>query len=147
MKQLCIVMGTLCAAAVSWSTTFVPMTLEERVAVADAVVEVTVESVSSSWEGGRLVTFYSATAHRWFSGEAGPEVLFALPGGVHGALGQKVAGSPGLEVGARYVLLLGPPTGPAGARGVVMLGEGVFGASPGASDEPVRADAFKALTR
>ncbi len=129
-------------AAGAWATQFAPRSVDERVALADAVVEVTVQAATAAWVDGRVVTFVSADVHRWFKGPGGDEVLVGVPGGVVGDLGQRVYGAPGLEVGARYVLLLGPGLGPDGARGLVMLEEGVFGAAPGGSDEPVRFDSF-----
>ena len=46
-------------------------------------------------------------------------LVFALPGGVLGAVGQRVSGIPSFSVGEQILVFLGDANGPGGARGIV----------------------------
>lgn len=93
------------------------------------VVEATVVSEEVRRVGGRLVTVRELQVHevvRSSESAAAPARLsLVLPGGELEGLGQRVAGTPALRVGGRYLLCLSAPVLDA-ARTVVGLWQGVW---------------------
>lgn len=128
------------APAASLATTFVTTSLAELAAHADVIVRVRVLRRESRWleERGpsRIVTFHDVRVLEVVRGtlsepEAAQRALVVgVPGGAVGDVGQRVPDAPELEVGRDYVLLLGRPAGPGGARGVAGLAYGVVPAGP-----------------
>jgi nitrous oxidase accessory protein NosD len=112
------------------ATTVEPLDVAALHARADVVVRAKITRAEPRFVGTRIFTFYSATVGQTFAGKPGPEVVIALPGGIIGALGQRVAGVPALDVGAEYVLFLGKADGPAldarAGRAIIGLWQGVF---------------------
>lgn len=126
--------ATLSAAVGLGSASARATTMPERspaeVAQASAlVVEATVLSEEVRRVGGRLVTVRELQVHevlRSSEGAAAPaRVSLVLPGGELEGIGQRVAGTPRLKEGARYVLCLSAPVLGA-ARTVVGLWQGVW---------------------
>jgi hypothetical protein len=120
--------GTL-GAAPARATTVEPVSPAALAARSDLIARVVVRSAAPAWVGRRILTFYELEvleAWRSADDEAPARVLLALPGGVVGALGQRVAGTPVLEEGARYVVCLGDDVGPRGARGIIGLWQGIW---------------------
>lgn len=111
------------------ATTVAPQEPEALAASSDLVAVVEIRSTSSAWVGRRILTFYEAeVVEVWRTRDAvAPRrVLLALPGGVVGAIGQRVPGMPVLEVGRRYVACLGDDDGPRGARGIMGFWQGLW---------------------
>jgi len=90
-----------------------PLSPTALAARADVVVEGVVTSARARWVGRRILTFYIVTP----DGVGAPSIVVAVPGGVVGALGQRVPGAPVLHAGQRYRLHLGPADGPADVDG------------------------------
>lgn len=116
-------------------TTLIDTRFDALRARADVVAHVKVETSSSAWTGehnARIVTFHEVTVMQVLTGELAPQeqmhqrLLIGVPGGAVEDIGQWVPDSPVLEPGEHYLLLLGPASGPAGARGVVGLRYGVL---------------------
>lgn len=122
-------------AAYALGTTLVHTRFDELRARADIVAHVQVETSSSVWTGehhARIVTFHEVTVVQVHQGELTTQertqqrLLVGVPGGVVDDLAQWVPESPSLQAGEEYLLLLGPASGPGGARGVVGLRYGVL---------------------
>lgn len=128
------------APAASLATSFITTSLSELATLADVVVRVRVTASESRWlhERGpsRIVTFHEARVLEVLRGSLRDEELasgrltLGTPGGLVGELGQRVPDAPSLEVGREYILLLGRPDGPGGARGVAGLRHGVVPSGP-----------------
>jgi len=128
----CFIFLVLVISAVHFSlsaTTFTPMSAYERFMKSDLVCEVSVQGSKARWwysgGQGRIVTFYEVVPAEVFRGrlsdeeEANQHLRIALPGGVVGEIGQRVHGVPILKEGERWLVHLGPPTGPDKARGIL----------------------------
>jgi hypothetical protein len=119
----------LTSAAAATATTVPPMTTADLERAADVVVEGVVVDVDARFVGRRIISFYTVVSNP--SGRP-TSTLVAVPGGVVGDLTQVVPGAPQLQVGRRYRLYLGGPTGPrlddgvVRARGVVGFWRGAF---------------------
>jgi hypothetical protein len=74
----------------------------------DLVVRGQVERSSSRWsdDGRRIFTFVEVRQTSAWKGRAPSTVTVLVPGGVIGRIGQRVDGSPALEVGEEVVLFL-----------------------------------------
>ncbi|MBI5501398.1 MAG: hypothetical protein HY907_14225 [Deltaproteobacteria bacterium] len=83
------------------------LSLTQLVEQSDSVVLATVESASSAWLDGRIVTDSVVVVGEGLAGAAGGErmVVRTLGGEVDG-IGQKVFGEPQLRWGERYLLFL-----------------------------------------
>lgn len=127
------------AGAPARATTVAPLSPAELGARSDLVADVVVRSRAASWVGRRIITFYEVEVlDRWRSADprSPATALVALPGGVVEGIGQRVAGTPVLDVGGRYVLCLGDDVGPRGARGVIGLWQGAWRVVAGAPSAP-----------
>ncbi len=106
--------------------TFTPRQLVDR---SDLVARVVVRSHESAWVGRKILTFYDLdVVDAWSSHDpqAPRRALVAMPGGIVGALGQAVPGTPVLEDAHAYVLCMSRGVGPRGARAVIGLWQGVW---------------------
>jgi hypothetical protein len=128
-----IAFAVLLLLAQSAGATTVPALTPAQVAArSDVVVEGRVLSRESAWVGRRIFTFVTFEVDATLRGSLAAaeartrRVTVAIPGGVVGGLGQKVAGAPVLDDGARYALCLSHANGPNGARGVVMYQRGAW---------------------
>jgi hypothetical protein len=106
--------------------TTVPMTFEQLVGEATAVVYARVAAVRGEWTRDRraINSMITLEALRYLKGDLGPTVLMRLPGGEAGGMINVLPGAPVLREGELVVLFLaaqGPsiPT-------TVGLGQGVF---------------------
>jgi hypothetical protein len=106
--------------------TAVPMTFEQLVGEATAVVYARVADVRGEWTHDRraINSMITLEALRYLKGDLGPTVLMRLPGGEAGGMINVLPGAPVLREGELVVLFLttqGPsiPT-------TVGLGQGVF---------------------
>jgi hypothetical protein len=121
----------LLMASAAFATTMPTLSLVEKVARADLVVTAKVkrewvENIAPPQRPLRLVTFHEATVEKVHKGDAKiVRVVFGIPGGVLGEIGQKVPGAPTIDDGKRALLFLGPGKGPGGARGLVGLWQGL----------------------
>lgn len=106
--------------------TVVPMTFEELVNEAVAVVYARVADVRGEWTADRrsINSLVTLDALRYLKGELGPTVLMRLPGGEAGGVINVLPGAPVLREGELLILFLA-------ARGPAIptplgLGQGVF---------------------
>lgn len=124
-------LGALTAGPQSAFATSYP-SIEERglTTTSTLVVRGQILSKTTQYLGGperkqKLATLYTITVVEVLKGtltvgEADEaRVVIGLPGGELGEIGQRVSGVPALAIDDEYVLFLGPPSGPGGARGVV----------------------------
>lgn len=126
----------LLLAAPAFSTSLVPLSVEELTRAADVVVRARVVDAEAGWllraGPSRIVTFHRLEVLEVLSGALRKsearrrEIVVGVAGGAVGPLAQRVHGAPRLEPGQRVVIFLGPAGGPGGARGVVGLHQGVF---------------------
>lgn len=121
-----VVSGALCAGVPpdAHATQFGPRDACTLGAVAAAPAVYTVVDKSVQWWGPmgaqRLLTLHV------LEDSAGQKETLALPGGELGELGQHVPGTPVLEVGATYALLLGHARSPEGWAGLAGLDAGAW---------------------
>lgn len=129
-------------AAYALGTTLVDTRFDVLRARADVMAHVRVETSASVWTGeklARIVTFHEVTVMHVHQGELTAQeqshqrIVVGVPGGVVDDLAQWVPESPSLQLGQEVLLLLGPPSGPGGARGIVGLR---YGAIPLATTVP-----------
>ncbi|MFZ9889257.1 MAG: hypothetical protein ACO3JL_17320 [Myxococcota bacterium] len=129
----------------AYGTTLVDTRFHELRMRADVVAHVRVERASASWTGtrnSRIVTLHEVAVVQLHQGDLAPmeqehrRIVVGVPGGTVGDIAQWVPESPSLHVGAEYLLLLGPPVGPGGARGVVGLRYGMVPVSSLSSEPP-----------
>jgi hypothetical protein len=106
--------------------TVLPMTFEELVRDATAVVYARVADVRGQWAADRrsIDSYVTLDALRYMKGDLGPSVLVRLPGGASGGVVHIIPGAPVLREGELVVLFLGA-RGPA-IPGPLALGQGVF---------------------
>lgn len=113
------------------ATSMPERTADEVVADSELVIEATVLSARVARVGGRLVTYRVVRVDKVLkaalpAGTPAPSsVTVVLPGGELDGIGQRVAGTPELVVGGRYLLCLSAPV-LQGARTVVGLWQGVW---------------------
>jgi hypothetical protein len=106
--------------------TVVPMTFEELVEAASAVVYARVADVRGQWSADRrsIDSYVTLEALRYMKGSYGASVTMRLPGGESGGIVQVLPGAPVLREGDLVVLFLAA-RGPA-IPGPVGLGQGIF---------------------
>lgn len=106
--------------------TVVPMTFEQLVEEAGAVVYARVAEVRGQWTADRrgIDSILTLEALRYLKGDLGPTVLTRLPGGEAGGMIQVLPGAPVLREGELVVLFL-TARGPA-IPTTLGLGQGVF---------------------
>jgi hypothetical protein len=106
--------------------TVAPMTFEELVGEASAVVYARVAEVRGQWSQDRrsIDSFVTLDALHYLKGDFGRNVLVRLPGGESGGIVQVLPGAPVLRDGDLVVLFLAA-RGPA-IPGPVGLNQGVF---------------------
>jgi len=106
--------------------TLLPMTFEELVGEAAAVIYARVTDVRGQWTDDRraIDSLITLEALRYFKGDLGPSVLLRLPGGEAGGMINVLPGAPVLREGQLVVLFLSS-RGPA-IPTVLGLGQGVF---------------------
>jgi hypothetical protein len=121
---------TLLMAAIGFARidalTVVPMTFEELVREASAVVYARVADVRGQWAQDRrsIDSLVTLDALHYLKGDFGRSVLIRLPGGESGGIVQVLPGAPVLREGDLVVLFLAA-RGPA-IPGPVGLNQGVF---------------------
>lgn len=127
-----LTLGALMVAAPAARATTMPERSPEQVAaLSELVVEATVISSRVERTGGRLVTVREVRVGEVLRSALPADVVLprvltvVLPGGELDGLGQRVAGTPSLQVGQRYLLCLSAPFW-RGARTVVGLWQGVW---------------------
>lgn len=135
-----LIVALFVCASFAWSasaTTFVETGLVALARESDLVITGEIDACESRLIGAeraRIVTFCSLVVDPARAATKGAltdveraqgALLLAVPGGTHGAYGQHVFGAPRFTTGDRVLVLLGPATGPGGARGVVGLSHGV----------------------
>lgn len=125
------VLGLMAIAMLLWptpmaATVVVPMTFEQLVDEAAAVVYARVADVRGQWTADRqaIDSVITLEALQYLKGDLGSEVLVKLPGGAAGGVVNLVPGAPSLRAGELVVLFLK-------ARGPAMLttlglGQGIF---------------------
>ena len=106
--------------------TVIPMTFEELVDQAVAVVYARVAEVRGQWTDDRrsIDSLITLEAVRYLKGDLGPTVLMRLPGGEAGGMINVLPGAPVLREGELVVLFLSA-RGPA-IPTTLGLGQGVF---------------------
>ena len=121
------------AAGPALATSIPELSPRELAARSDLVGVFRVVSHESAWVGRRIITFYQVDVEeRWqtaadtTAADQPLHVVIALPGGVVGDIGQRVAGTPLLEDGQRYVACLGHDVGPRGGRAIIGLWQGLW---------------------
>jgi len=121
-----LALTALLIAGAARATTVRPLSIDALHARADVVVRARIEAREARFVGQRIVTFHDARVEETYAGAPGERVVVGLLGGIVGAVGQRVAGTPELEPGREYVLFLGAPRGFEGARTIIGLWQGVF---------------------
>jgi hypothetical protein len=120
----------LALALVLAATTIPPLTPAQLVERSDVVAKVVVRAHRAEWIGQRILTFYDVDVVELWRGTPAltnaSHLEIALPGGVVGDLGQKVAGTPSLVDGASYVLCLGKASAPHEGRAIIGLWQGAW---------------------
>ena len=88
----------------------VPLSVKDKVALAEVVVRARVEAKEARWVRGRIFTFVQLATTRVIEGrvKVGQPVTVAIPGGEVGDLGQWVCGTPSVELGDDVVVFLAP---------------------------------------
>jgi hypothetical protein len=125
-----MLLAALLAAAASMvrveALTVTPMTFEELVEGAAAVVYARVADVRGQWSADRrtIDSYVTLDALRYMKGNFGPSVVMRLPGGESGGIVQVLPGAPVLREGDLAVLFLAA-RGPA-IPGPLGLGQGIF---------------------
>ncbi|MBI4042386.1 MAG: hypothetical protein HY391_02810 [Deltaproteobacteria bacterium] len=114
----------------SEATTLVSLSMEQKFALAERVLEVKVRATSSGWDDEKekreIRTSVEAELVEAFKGKIPGKngerkgVQFFLPGGIVGDIGQLVVGTPHIEVGDRFFIFLTSAGEPLG------LGDGVY---------------------
>lgn len=106
--------------------TVVPMTFEQLVSEAAAVVYARVASVEGRWTADRqsIDSIIALEALQYLKGDLGPAVAMRLPGGQAGRFVQVLPGAPSLREGELVVLFL-KARGPA-LLTTLGLGQGIF---------------------
>jgi hypothetical protein len=132
--------GVVVGALILGGATVPELTVEELATRADVVVRVRVESSDARWVAAsrhdRIVTFHEVRPLQLVAGalvegeRAAGTMLVGTLGGWVGDIEQRVPGAPRLVVGEEYLLFLGLPAGPGGARGVVGMWRGAVRAGP-----------------
>lgn len=133
MKRLAVVIA---AAAALWrpalleAVLVIPMTFEQLVDEAEAVVYARVVDVRGQWTADRqgIDSVVTAEALRYLKGDFGPRVVLRLPGGEAGGRIQVIPGAPVLREGDLVVLFL-DARGPA-LPTLLGLSQGVFRVAP-----------------
>ena len=116
----------------SHSTSFQNIAPGHLEAHADLILIVRIEAQEARWlrGGTKIARFHNGLILKTIKGAPtkgeATHVKIGLPGGTVADLAQWVAGSPMLKTGAEYLVFLGPPHGPSGARGVVGLARGAL---------------------
>lgn len=120
--------AALCAPPAA-ATTMPERGPDEVAAASELVVEGTVLDARVQVVGGRIVTQHTVRVEHMVRAATHVDppltVSVVLPGGAIGGIGQRVAGTPELQVGSRYVLCLSAPV-VLGARTIVGLWQGVW---------------------
>jgi hypothetical protein len=126
--------GRLCAAIIASSfmatradaVTVVPMTFEQLVSEAAAVVYARVAEVRGQWTSDRqsIDSMITLEALQYMKGDLGPVVAMRLPGGEAGGVVNVLPGAPTLRQGDLVVLFL-KARGPA-LLTTLGLGQGIF---------------------
>ncbi|MCC7074919.1 MAG: hypothetical protein IT383_26650 [Deltaproteobacteria bacterium] len=128
------VLAALLGCGALFSPALLATTMPERgpgevAAASELVIEGTVLDARVQIAGGRIVTVRTVRVERVLrsasSAAPPPTLSVALPGGIIDGYGQRVAGTPELEVGGRYVLCLSEAV-VLGARTIVGLWQGVW---------------------
>ncbi len=141
-----LVFGAIACAALatapSAATTMPDRGPAEVAAASELIVEGTVLDARVQVAGGRIVTVRTVRVERLVRPapsaptlRPGSTVTVVLPGGELAGLGQRVAGTPDLAIGERYVLCLSAPV-VLGARTIVGLWQGVWRVTAGGALEP-----------
>ena len=126
-RQTILTLGLLAALSTgAGAITTVPMTFEQLVGEATAVVYARVADVRGEWTRDRraINSVITLEALRYLKGDLGPTVLMRLPGGEAGGRINVLPGAPVLREGELVVLFLATQ-GPA-IPTTVGLGQGVF---------------------
>jgi hypothetical protein len=99
---------TSAVVATANATVMIAHSIDEMAATADAIVVGVARARTARWDHGHIVTDATIEVATSVTGPfaTGSTVTVTTPGGVIGDTGQNVAGSPTLETGSRYVLLL-----------------------------------------
>jgi hypothetical protein len=123
---LLVVLAAAAPAARLEAITVVPMTFEELVGEATAVVYARVADVRGQWTSDRrsIDSVVTLEALRYLKGDLGPGVFVRLPGGETGGVINVLPGAPVLRQGELVVLFL-KARGPAIST-PLGLGQGIF---------------------
>lgn len=124
--------AVLLAGARPSAVVVVPMTFEQLVDEAAAVVYARVADVRGQWTADRqgIDSIITLEALQYFKGDLGPTVAMRLPGGEAGGRIQVLPGAPSLRQGELVVLFL-KARGPA-LLTTLGLGQGIFRVAPDA---------------
>lgn len=95
---------SLACAVPAFASVILPMTLDELIDRADAIVHGKVVAQDSAWEGGRIVTRSRVKLEGALKGAPGSQVVLRTQGGVVDGIGQKVYGEPSFAVGEEVVV-------------------------------------------
>jgi hypothetical protein len=126
MSRFALVLIAVALAAPAHALTQTPVTFEQIVEEATAVVYARVAEVRGRWTSDRraIESIVSLDALRYFKGDLGEHVAIRLPGGEAGGFVNVLPGAPVLREGDLVVLFLGSK-GPA-MPSILGLTQGVF---------------------
>ncbi len=106
------------------ATTLQILSLDSMIAKSSTIVRARPAPVSSFQRGGMIYTSYRLNVSATLKGNPVSTLQVAVPGGDYQGMHQAVAGSPGLQTGAEYVVFVW--TAPSGANYIMGLSQGLF---------------------
>jgi hypothetical protein len=106
MLRILLVAALLSAPAAARASQAVRVSVEELATTSDAVVRGRVLMATAQWMDRRIYTVVELETIACLRGEAAPNVVLLVPGGVVGEVGQRVAGAPTFASGEETIVFL-----------------------------------------